>query len=144
MTALLDVLVAVLLFLLVRFESSSECGCLQRWPRVPEAATAVDLVDASVVKVWSHGAEVDGQPVAGADDAEAISASDRVGRLDALFDSLKAKRELWKRLHGDRAFPGIIALAIDEDVPAVLVKTVVSTAAHAGYPHIHLVTTTAR
>ncbi len=137
-TALLDVLVAVLLFLLVRFESSSECRCLDRWPELPSATTAADVVDASVVKVWTTGANVDGVPVFGEDEARDVAASGRVQRLDGLFGSLKAKREVWKKLHAGRPFPGVVALAVDQDVPAVLVKSVVDTAARAGFPHVEL------
>lgn len=144
MTALLDVLVAVLLFLLVRFESPSECGCIQRWPRLPAATTTTEIVDASVIKVWTTGADVDGTPVLAEDDARAVRDRGRVQRLDGLFEALKRKREIWKTFHAGRTFPGVIALAVDQDVPALLVKSVVDTSARAGFPHVELVVMQAR
>ena len=57
-------------------------------------------------------------------------------RVDELFDLLKRKRELWKSFNPNKAFPGVCILQVDENVPAIVVKSVFQTAAYAGYPNI--------
>ncbi len=135
--AMLDILLCVLFFLIVRFESSGECGCITPWPNVPAARNTADLVDAPLVTVAGAQILVDGSSAGGGD---ALLASRRMQRVDDLFTTLRTKREIWKQLHPRGAFPGIVALAIDEGTPAFVVKSVVQTSALAGYPSIHLVT----
>ena len=57
-------------------------------------------------------------------------------RIDELFNILKAKRELWKQTHPTKDFPGVVMLQIDQDVKAVIVKSVFQTAAFAGFPNV--------
>ena len=57
-------------------------------------------------------------------------------RIDELFNLLKAKRETWRALHPGKDPPGIVILEIDQDVSSVVVKSVVHTAAVAGFPHL--------
>ena len=49
---------------------------------------------------------------------------------------LEAKRALWLSVAAARPFPGVCVLMIDQDVPAVVVKSVFMTAARAGYPEV--------
>ena len=49
---------------------------------------------------------------------------------------LKAKREVWKQLHPGKEFPGVVVLQIDQDVQAIVVKSVFQTAAFSGYPNV--------
>ena len=57
-------------------------------------------------------------------------------KVEELFNLLKAKRELWKSVQPDKPFPGVVILQIDENVPAIVVKSVFQTAAFAGYPNV--------
>jgi hypothetical protein len=43
---------------------------------------------------------------------------------------------VWKQLHPGKEFPGVVVLQIDQDVTAVVVKSVFQTAAFAGYPNV--------
>ena len=81
-----------------------------------------------------HTASVrDGNP---AGNTRAIEDSKRLQRVDELFNVLKQKRELWKSLHPGKDFPGVVVLQIDQDVQAVVVKSVFQTAAFAGFPNV--------
>ena len=57
-------------------------------------------------------------------------------RIDELFNILKSKRELWKQTHPGKEFPGVVVLQVDQDVQAVVVKSVFQTAAFAGFPNV--------
>jgi hypothetical protein len=76
---------------------------------------------------------VDGTP---AGNTRAIEDSKRMQRVDELFNILKSKRELWKQTHPGREFPGVVVLQVDQDIQAVVVKSVFQTSAFAGYPNV--------
>jgi biopolymer transport protein ExbD len=76
---------------------------------------------------------VDGAP---AGNTRAVEEADRMQRMDELFNVLKAKRELWKQTHPNKEFPGVVLLQIDQNVKAVVVKSVFQTAAFAGFPNV--------
>jgi len=75
-----------------------------------------------------------GRSVSGS--ASAIRDLGRLQKVDELFDLLKRKRELWKSFNPNKTFPGVCILQVDENVPAIVVKSVFQTAAYAGYPNI--------
>jgi len=103
---------------------------------LPWAANAAigTLVDAPVVSVVGSAIRLDGQPVG---DAAHILSTRRMMRVDGQFQALNARREAWKAAHaGGAPFSGEIVLAIGDDTPAVLVKSVFQTAAFAGYPNV--------
>jgi hypothetical protein len=60
----------------------------------------------------------------------------RVSELAKEYRMPISRRETWKQLHPSTKPPGVVALAIDEDAPAVVVKSVVQTSAYAGYPDV--------
>jgi len=64
----------------------------------------------------------------------------RLQRIDELFNILKGKREVWKQLHPGKDFPGVVVLQIDQEVTAVVVKSVFQTAAFAGFPQVSFMT----
>ena len=76
------------------------------------------------------------QDGAAAGNTRAIEDSKRMQRIDELFNILKNKRELWKQLHPGKDFPGVVILQVDQDVQAVVVKSVFQTAAFAGFPNV--------
>jgi hypothetical protein len=76
---------------------------------------------------------VDGSP---AGNTRAVEEADRLQRIDELFNILKAKRELWKQTHPGKEFPGVVVLQVDQNVRAVVVKSVFQTSAFAGFPNV--------
>ena len=76
---------------------------------------------------------VDGIP---AGSTRAIEEANRLQRIDELFNILKSKRELWKQINPGKPFPGVCILQVDQNVPALVVKSVFQTAAFAGYPNV--------
>jgi hypothetical protein len=90
-------------------------------------------MDAPMVAVVGSQILVDGSP---AGNSRAVEESDRMQRIDELFNILKAKRELWKQTHPNKDFPGVVILQIDQNIKAVVVKSVFQTAAFAGFPNV--------
>jgi len=91
------------------------------------------MIDAPIVVVVGSQILVDGAP---AGNTRPVEESDRMQRIDELFNILKAKRELWKQTHPGKDFPGVVMLQIDQNIKAVIVKSVFQTAAFAGFPNV--------
>lgn len=132
MTSMIDVLVVLTVFLLVTFEASPSCGCIEKPIHVPVCETTADLIDAPLVDVSASGEVI----VNGISVATSAEIGPGVARLDGLFNQLKAIRERAKQVRPGEEPPNHVVLAIDSDVPAGLVKSVVSTAAHSGYSQV--------
>ena len=132
MTSMIDVLVVMTVFLLLTFNADQKCG--RDLSHLPPAANVEDVLDAPMVFVTASGVEVDGTLAASRGDL--ASTNGRVARIDVLFNVLKQKHELSKQLTPGREPPTHVLLAIDGDVPAHVVKSVVMTAARSGYPQI--------
>lgn len=130
LTSMIDFLVVSVVFLLITFSTSSE-GATN--VKVPAGVNALEMIDAPMVMVANGQIIVDG---AGAGSTRIVEETKRVQRLDDLFNNLKAKRELWKQVHPDRPFPGVVVLQIDQDTPSLVVKSVFQTSANAGYPNV--------
>jgi hypothetical protein len=93
----------------------------------------MDMTDAPMVAITGTHILVDGNP---AGSTRAIEESNRMQRVDELFNVLKNKRELWKQLNPAKEFPGVVVLQVDRRVQALVVKSVFQTAAFAGYPNV--------
>ncbi len=132
LTSMIDFLVVTVVFLLITFSASGETPTA-KGVKLPDAENTLDMVDAPMVGISGSLILVDGNP---AGNTRAIEDSKRLQRIDELFNILKAKREVWKQLHPGREFPGIVVLQIDQDVQAIVVKSVFQTAAFAGYPNV--------
>ena len=132
LTSMIDFLVVTVVFLLMTFSASGETP-LNKAVRLPDAQNTLDMIDAPIVAVVGSQILVDGGP---AGNTRPIEESDRMQRIDELFNILKGKREVWKQLHPGKDFPGVVVLQIDQEVQAVVVKSVFQTSAFAGYPNV--------
>jgi len=132
LTSMIDFLVVTVVFLLMTFNASGETP-VDRNVRLPRAENTMDVVLAPVVAVSGSAILVDGES---AGNTLAIQDSRRLQRIDELFAKLKVKRETWKERAPGKEFPGVVILQIDQDVPAIVVKSVFQTAAFAGYPNV--------
>ena len=132
LTSMIDFLVVTVVFLLMTFSASGETP-LNKNVRLPQAEHTLDMIDAPIVAITGSTILVDGN-VAG--NTRAIEDSKRLQRIDELFNILKGKREVWKQLHPGKDFPGVVVLQIDQEVTAVVVKSVFQTSAFAGYPNV--------
>ncbi len=132
LTSMIDFLVVTVVFLLMTFDASGEKPP-NKGVTLPPAENTLDMIDAPMVGVTGSLILVDGTP---AGNTRAIEDSKRLQRVDELFNLLKGKRELWKQLHPGKDFPGVVILQIDQDVQAIVVKSVFQTAAFAGYPNV--------
>jgi biopolymer transport protein ExbD len=132
LTSMIDFLVVTVVFLLMTFSASGETP-IAKGLNMPKAENAVDMIDAPIVAIVGSQLLVDGSP---SGNTRAIEESDRMQRIDELFNLLKAKRELWKQTHPTKEFPGVCILQVDQNVKAVVVKSVFQTAAFAGFPNV--------
>jgi len=132
LTSMIDFLVVTVVFLLISFNASGESPTAKN-VKLPEAENTLDMIDAPMVAIAGSQILVDGTP---SGNTRAIEDSNRLQRIDELFNILKSKREVWKQLHPGKDFPGVVVLQIDQDVKAVVVKSVFQTAAFSGYPNV--------
>ena len=132
LTSMIDFLVVTVVFLLMTFSASGETP-VAKGLNMPKAENVLDMIDAPMVAVVGSQILVDGAP---AGNSRAVEESDRMQRIDELFNILKGKREVWKQLHPGKDFPGVVILQVDQDVQAVVVKSVFQTAAFAGFPNV--------
>jgi biopolymer transport protein ExbD len=132
LTSMIDFLVVTVVFLLMTFDASGEKP-LEKGVRLPGAVAAIDMIEAPVVAVTGNLILVDGKP---AGNTRAVEEGKRLQRIDELFQILKGKREKWKLATPGKEFPGVVVLQVDQDVQAVVVKSVFQTAAFAGYPNV--------
>jgi biopolymer transport protein ExbD len=132
LTSMIDFLVVTVVFLLMTFSASGETP-IAKGLNMPKAENTLDMMDAPMAAIVGSQVLVDGSP---AGNTRAVEESDRMQRMDELFNILKAKRELWKQTHPNKDFPGVVLLQIDQNVKAVVVKSVFQTAAFAGFPNV--------
>jgi biopolymer transport protein ExbD len=135
LTTMIDFLLVTVVFLLMTFSSSAEGAIVQKIA-VPPADNAVEMIDAPIVAVFGGTILLDG---ASAGTTREITEQHELRRLDGLASGLIAKRETWKQLHPGREFAGAVLLQIDQDTPALVVKSVFKTAASSGYPSVSFV-----
>jgi biopolymer transport protein ExbD len=132
LTSMIDFLLVTVIFLLMSFSASGELPVAQG-VTLPKAENVIDMLDAPVVGVNGSQILVDGAP---AGNTRSIEETDRLQRIDELFNILKAKKELWKQTHPGKDFPAVVILQVDQNVKAVVVKSVFQTSAFAGYPNV--------
>jgi biopolymer transport protein ExbD len=132
LTSMIDFLVVTVVFLLMTFSASGETP-IAKGLNMPKAENTLDMMDAPMAAIVGSQVLVDGAP---AGNTRAVEEADRMQRMDELFNVLKAKRELWKQTHPNKEFPGVVLLQIDQNVKAVVVKSVFQTAAFAGFPNV--------
>jgi biopolymer transport protein ExbD len=132
LTSMIDFLVVIVVFLLASFSASGEIP-VDKNVKLPKAENTTDMVDAPMISISGSQVMADGTP---SGSTRAIEEAGRLQRIDELFNILKSKRELWKATNPGKSFPGVCILQVDQEVPALVVKSVFQTAAFAGYPNV--------
>ena len=132
LTSMIDFLIVVVVFLLMTFSASGETPP-NKGLILPQAENTLDMIDAPIVAISGSNIIVNGNR---AGNTRAIEDSKRLQRIEELFNNLKGQREVWKQNHPGKDFPGVVVLQIDQEVPAVVVKSVFQTSAFAGYPNV--------
>jgi biopolymer transport protein ExbD len=132
LTSMIDFLVTIVVFLLMTFSASGEIP-VDKNCKLPKAENTIDMVDAPMLAINGSQVLVDGTA---AGSTRAIEEAGRLQRVDELFNILKSKRELWKATNAGKSFPGVCVMQVDQEVPALVVKSVFQTAAFAGYPNV--------
>ncbi len=132
LVSFIDFLVVTVIFLLMSFSASGEVG-VDKNVKLPKAENVEDVIDAPMIAVNGNQILVDG---ALAGSTRAVEELGRMQKIDELFNLLKNKRELWKQVQPNKPFPGVCIMQVDQNVPAIVVKSVFQTAAFAGYPNV--------
>ncbi|NUQ77603.1 MAG: biopolymer transporter ExbD [Polyangiaceae bacterium] len=132
LVSFIDFLVVTTIFLLMSFSASGEIA-VDKNVKLPKAENVDDIIDAPMVAVNGNQILVDG---ALAGSTRAVEELGRMQKIDELFTILKNKRELWKQVQPNKPFPGVCILQVDQNVSALVVKSVFQTAAFAGYPNV--------
>jgi len=134
LTPMIDFLFMIVVFLLMSFSASGEIP-IDKNVKLPKAENTLDMVEAPMIAVNGNQILVDGTP---AGSTRAVEEAGRMQRIDELFNLLKMKREQWKSIQGGsgKVFPGVCILQVDQNVAALVVKSVFQTAATAGYPNV--------
>ena len=132
LTAFIDFLMVTVIFLLMSFSASGEVG-VDKHITLPSAENVEAVIDAPMVAVNGNQVLVNGN-LAGS--TRAIEDRGSMGKVEELFEMLKRTREQWKSFHPTKPFPGVCIIQVDENVPALVVKSVFQTAAYAGYPNV--------
>ncbi len=132
LTSMIDFLVVTVVFLLMSFSTSGEIP-IAKGVTLPRVENAEDMLDAPMVAINGSQILVDG---VSAGNTGAIESSDRLQKIDELFNILKAKHDLWLSTHQGKPSPGVVVLQVDQNVKAIVVKSVFQTAAFAGFPNV--------
>lgn len=132
LVSFIDFLTVVVIFLLMSFSASGEIT-VDKNVKLPKAENVEDMIEAPMVAVNGNQILVDGVQ---AGSTRAIEELGRMQKIDELFNILKNKRELWKQVQPNKPFPGVCVLQVDQNVSALVVKSVFQTAAFAGYPNV--------
>src|ERR1051325_1770686 len=104
----IDFLLCIVCFLLASFSASGELP-IDKNVKLPNAENVMDMTDAPIVAITGTHILVDGNP---AGNTRAIEESNRMQRVEELFNVLKNKRELWKQLNPAKEFPGVVVLQV--------------------------------
>ncbi|MFS8067960.1 MAG: ExbD/TolR family protein, partial [Byssovorax sp.] len=132
LVSFIDFLTVIVSFLLMSFSASGEVA-VDKNVKLPKAENVEDIIDAPMVAVNGNQILVDGVQ---AGSTRSIEELGRLQKIDELFALLKNKRELWKQVQPNKPFPGVCILQVDQNVSALVVKSVFQTAAFAGYPNV--------
>jgi biopolymer transport protein ExbD len=132
LTSYIDFLLVTVIFLLTTFSASGEIA-VDKNVKLAKAENVEDVLDAPMVVVNGNQVLVNGN-LAGS--TRAIEELGRMQKVDELFNQLKQRREQFKQNEPGKEFPGVVILQVDENVPAIVVKSVFQTAAFAGYPNV--------
>jgi hypothetical protein len=87
---------------------------------------------APAVEVRGRSIAVDGTTAATLGDVG------RITKVDGLFQALASRRDAWRVEHAAANFPGVCSLAVASDLPAVDLKSVLGTMAHAACPTLRM------
>jgi len=127
----IDFLIVLVVFLLSSFSASGELPSAA--VTLPSAANASDLELAPILAIDTQTVTLDGRRVA---DTHTLAATPGLARLDSLVSDLETLHRNWSVLHPHDAFPGTVIIQADRSIDMRVVKSVMFSAAQAGYANI--------
>jgi biopolymer transport protein ExbD len=128
----IDFLIVLVVFLLTSFSASGELP--SALVSLPSAVHAHDLELAPIVAIDAETVTLDGRRMA---DTHTLAASGTsVQRVDAIVNDLETMHRNWSLLHPHDAFQGTVIIQADRSIDMRVVKTVMFSAAQAGYANV--------
>ncbi len=134
LTAMVDMLTIMVVFLLQTFSASGEIVFVQKNLMLPEAVNWVDLERAPVVTVTQEVVLLDGQPMASGDELTAQGVDQKITQL---HDSLVTLKNNYKLVNPSTPFPGTVIVQSDKTVDFKVLKKVMYSIAVAGYRNMN-------
>jgi biopolymer transport protein ExbD len=128
----IDFLIVLVVFLLSSFSASGELPAAR--VSLPSAANATDLELAPILAIDAQSVTLDGRRMA---DTHTLAASTAgMQRIETLVADLETLHRNWSILHPHDAFPGTVIIQADRAIDMRVVKTVMFSAAQAGYANV--------
>ncbi|MBW2524883.1 MAG: hypothetical protein JRI23_11935 [Deltaproteobacteria bacterium] len=112
------------------------CPCGPRSPtldRLPWLCGGKPVRDGPVVSLRGRSVVVDENE---AGSTLPVTERDRPSILPGVVSLLRRTRELWSSFHPTDPLPGVALMEIEQDTPALIVKSLVASAAAAGYGEV--------
>jgi biopolymer transport protein ExbD len=127
----IDFLIVLVVFLLSSFSASGELPAAA--VTLPSAVNAEDLELAPILAIDAQTIALDGRRVA---DTHTLGATVGLTRVDAIVADLETLHRNWSILHPHDAFPGAVIIQADRSIDMRVVRSVMFSAAQAGYPNV--------
>lgn len=135
LTAMVDMLTIMVVFLLQTFSASGEIAFVQKNLVLPDATNWIDLERAPVVTISNDMVSLDGKPVAGADELNKAEGIDM--KLTQLHDDLVVLKNNFKLINPNTPFPGTVIVQSDKSIDFKVLKKVMYSCAVAGYGNVN-------
>jgi biopolymer transport protein ExbD len=135
LTAMVDMLTIMVVFLLQTFSASGEIAFVQKNLTLPDATNWVDLERAPVVSVTSEVVTLDGMPMASGEELQKTEGVDM--KITQLHDQLVVLKNNFKLINPGTPFPGTVIVQSDKTVDFKILKKVMYSLAVAGYQNMN-------
>jgi len=134
-TAMVDMLTMLVIFLLMTFSATGEILFISKEISLPKAYHAGSLERAPVIAISAQSLALEGEGV-----METSGASSKLypdWKLPPLYSRLEAYKKAWQQRHPDETFKGDVIIQSDENVRFDVIKMVMFTCAQVGYFNVN-------
>jgi biopolymer transport protein ExbD len=135
LTAMVDMLTMLVVFLLQSFSASGELVSVQKNIVLPDAQNFKDLEAAPIITVSKDVVTLDGRVVANAEQLNAENTAD--WKIPDLHDQLVTLKNNYKLLHPSEPFQGQVIVQADKNVDFKVIKKVMYSCSVAGYMNVN-------
>ncbi len=130
----IDLLIAVVIFLLSSFSASGELLAQKPNLKMPDAKNVVDLEVFPIIAIDPDVVTIDGLRVA---DTRTLAGEARVERIEPLVQALETKKRNWSILRPTEPFAGAVVVQADKATDFRVIKKVMLSVPQSGYPNVN-------